>query len=87
MTRRRLPSRVHVGQGHVIRCVLVSPTKLAELLDEEDEPVENRSEAGYVTEEACIYVRLDLSSERKWWVFCHELAHAAIDLAGKEPSG
>lgn len=78
--RRRLP-RVHWIGPFRISVIQLSPKKLAEVLDEEDEVEEDRSAGGWIVEDMAIYIDKTLSTQRKFEIFCHEAAHAAIDFA------
>lgn len=80
MIRRRLP-RVHWIGPVRISVVQLSPGKLAEALDEEETAEEDRSPGYWVAEDMTIYVDKTLVWRKKWEIFCHEAAHAAIDLA------
>lgn len=80
MNRPRVPTVVWIGPFR-IRVVTLSPRQLAEVLDEEEEPSEDRSPGGWVSEDVTIYLDKTLSIQRRWEIFCHEVAHAAIDFA------
>lgn len=80
MRSKRLP-RIHWIGPFRISIVQLPPGKLAEALDEEDAPFEERNPGGWVVEDWTIYVDKTLPWRQRWEIFCHELAHAAIDLA------
>ena len=80
MKSKRLPFVQWIGPFR-ISVVQCSPGKLAEALDEEETPFEERSPGGWVVEDWTIYIDRTLAWREKWETFAHEMAHAAIDLA------
>lgn len=79
----RLPRRVKLSKTCTVKVCLVSARDLAEELDEDNVPAAEQAIGGWVHEDMTIYVLKTLAAETRWWTFCHELAHAAIDLAGE----
>jgi hypothetical protein len=76
----RIPKEVRFGRGYAISVVLVPPTQLADLLDEEQEAPEHRSPGGWKKEDMAIYVSSATTVRERWEVYFHELIHAALDI-------
>mgnify|MGYP001614865521 CR=1 FL=1 len=79
----RIPKVFRIGPFRVA-VVQLPPGKLAEALDEEEELEEDRSLGGWVVEDMTIYLNRTLLRAKKFEVFFHEVAHAAIDFARME---
>mgnify|MGYP001561318120 CR=1 FL=1 len=83
----RIPRRVDLGHGFVLKVVLVPPLRLAELywdyLDT-DPDSKNGTLAGFLDDTDVlhwvIYINSRLPKKEKWDTFYHELLHAVTDI-------
>jgi hypothetical protein len=79
-----LPSVVRLGRGFEVHVVLVSPSELAEIADDEDEHL---SAGAWVTEDMTIYIDSTLPRARQWATYWHEMLHAIHDIAELDNGG
>lgn len=83
MTKKyRLPRRVQLGRGNIIKVAIVSPTVLREAFEDEDP--DSTLTGGWDSEINTIFIRSDLPLARRWYVYWHELLHAVNDIMDRE---
>lgn len=74
----RLPARVRLGFGYVIRVVLLTPAQLADQLEQD----ETHTSAGWWDDEdMAIYIDGSVSRARQRKAYWHELVHCIHDLS------
>lgn len=78
--RARIPRRVNLGPQYTISVFLVTPSVLAEELEEEDFSESERSLGAWIIDDMAIYIKSTLSMEEKWKTYLHELLHAIHDI-------
>ena len=78
--RARIPCRVRLGLHHTVSVRCVTPSRLAEILEEKDRPKSERSTGCWIVDDATIYINSTLSLEEKWKTYLHELLHAIHDI-------
>ena len=74
----RLPAWVHLGRGYKLRVVLVTPTQMQDLLDEDEL---GGTAACWDDDTYTISVDNTLSRSAQWEAYFHELYHAVHDIA------
>lgn len=75
--RDRIPRRVPLGRGYIVKVLLVSPAALVELCDDE---VELGQVEGLWDDDAMtIYIDKTMSLARQWGAYWHEVGHAVND--------
>jgi len=74
----KLPALVRLGRGYAVRVLLVAPTQLQEILEEDDPHL---AAGCWSIEDYHIYIDNTLSRQRQWETYFHELQHAVHDIA------
>ena len=79
MRPRRLLRKVRLGGGYVISTILLPPSELADLCDDEHE-AQTPYQGFWDMDKMTIYISTSLNRKGQWEVFWHELLHAVNDL-------
>jgi len=74
----RLPKRVNLGRGYVVRIFLLTPSQISDTLEIDEK---NTVAGWWDDEEWAIYIDSTVSRQRQWEAYFHELIHAVHDTA------
>lgn len=73
----KIPRRIFLGRGYVVKVLLVSPAALVELCDDEVEL--GQLEGLWDDDAMTVYIDRTLSRARQWGAYWHEFDHALND--------
>lgn len=82
----RIPRRVDLGHGYIVRTILVPPLRLIELFTEysDSEPEPGDTMSGFIDDDDdtnwIMYINSRIPVSEKWDTFYHELLHAVTDI-------